>query len=147
MLRMIHAVVGHLSGMILLHQFYHYLRVASIQKEALNTVKNTRPSSSITTLPCMDENRRNQRYLVLRWVQYCVRTVSCAKSSIAWSYGDLFCTMQKRSVARNKKSKKHIKYIVIFVLLWYWNGYWFKLRSFLGIRKCQALHMPIRELV
>lgn len=144
---MIHAVVGHLSGMIPLHQFYHYLRVASIEKEALNTVKNTRPSSSITTLPCTDENRRNQCYLVLRWVQYCVRKVSCAESSIAWSYGDLFCTMQKRSVARNKKSKKHIKYIVIFVLLWYGNSYWCKLRSALSIRKCQALHMPICELV
>lgn len=35
MLRMIHAVVDHLSGMILLHQFYHYLRVASIQKRGI----------------------------------------------------------------------------------------------------------------
>ena len=53
----------------------------------------------------------------VRWAQCSVRKVSCAESSIAWSYGDLFCTMQKRSTAKNRKNKKSIKYIVIFALL------------------------------
>ena len=100
-------------------EFVNEKEYNKIYRFGFHTVRNAWPLAPITTLPCTDENRRNQQYLVLRWAQCCVRKVSCAESSIAWSYGDLFCTMQKRSVARNKKSKKIIKSIVVFVLLWY----------------------------